>query len=50
MAMAIDLPVVTPGVTATLEAEVILPCASIVSDGIKEALPYVAAVTPVFCN
>ena len=50
MAIAIDLPVVTPAVTATFEAAVILPCASMVSDGIKEALPYVAAVTPVLAN
>jgi hypothetical protein len=39
MAIAIDLPVVTPGVTATLDAAVILPCASTVIDGMNEALP-----------
>jgi hypothetical protein len=46
MAIAIDLPVVTPAVTATLDAEVILPNVSTVKDGIRVALPYVPAAAP----
>jgi hypothetical protein len=47
---AIDLPAVKPAVTATLDADVILPCASTVMAGILDAPPYVVAVTPVFAN
>ena len=45
---AIDLPAVKPAVTATLDADVILPCASTVIAGILDAPPYVVAATPVF--
>ena len=45
-----DLPAVRPATTATLDADVILPWASIVIEGILVALPYVVAVTPVGCN
>jgi hypothetical protein len=47
---AIDLPAVRPAVTATLDADVTLPWASMVIAGILDAPPYVVAVTPVFAN
>jgi len=45
-----DLPAVKPATAATLETEVILPYVSTVKEGIRVALPYVAADTPDVAN